>query len=75
MLTDTSRWSHARGNEPVPSRWQATSGQAGVGSVWGEWFGLGRSVGLASASAAGPGGLVEWSVVDGLAEVDLPWLG
>jgi hypothetical protein len=24
MLTDTSRWSHARGNEVVPSRWQAT---------------------------------------------------
>jgi hypothetical protein len=26
MLTDTSRWSHARGNEVVPSRWQATVG-------------------------------------------------
>lgn len=25
MLTDTSRWSHARGNEVVPSRWQATT--------------------------------------------------
>jgi len=24
MLTDTSKWSHARGNEVVPSRWQAT---------------------------------------------------
>ena len=24
MLTNTSRWSHARGNEVVPSRWQAT---------------------------------------------------
>lgn len=24
MLTHTSRWSHARGNEMVPSRWQAT---------------------------------------------------
>ncbi len=24
MLTDTSRWSHARGNEVVPYRWQAT---------------------------------------------------
>ena len=24
MLTDTSRWSHTRGNEMVPSRWQAT---------------------------------------------------
>lgn len=24
MLTDTSRWSHARGNGVVPSRWQAT---------------------------------------------------
>ena len=26
MLTNTSRWSHARGNEVVPSRWQATLG-------------------------------------------------
>ena len=25
MLTDTSTWSHARGNEVVPSRWQATA--------------------------------------------------
>ncbi len=24
MLTDTPRWSHARGNGVVPSRWQAT---------------------------------------------------
>ena len=24
MLTNTSRWSHARGNEVVPYRWQAT---------------------------------------------------
>ena len=24
MLTHISRWSHARGNEVVPSRWQAT---------------------------------------------------
>ena len=24
MLTHTSRWSHARGNDVVPSRWQAT---------------------------------------------------
>ena len=24
MLTHTSRWSHARGNAVVPSRWQAT---------------------------------------------------
>ncbi len=24
MLNDTSRWSHARGNEVVPSPWQAT---------------------------------------------------
>ena len=24
MLTHNSRWSHARGNEVVPSRWQAT---------------------------------------------------
>jgi uncharacterized Zn finger protein len=23
MLTHTSKWSHARGNEVVPSRWQA----------------------------------------------------
>jgi hypothetical protein len=26
MLTNTSRWSHARGNEVVPSPWQATFG-------------------------------------------------
>jgi hypothetical protein len=26
MLTHTSRWSHARGNEVVPSRWQTTHG-------------------------------------------------
>ena len=25
MLTHTSRWSHARGNGVVPSRWQATA--------------------------------------------------
>jgi hypothetical protein len=25
MLTDTSRWSHARGNKVVPYRWQATT--------------------------------------------------
>ena len=25
MLSNTSRWSHARGNEVVPSRWQATA--------------------------------------------------
>jgi hypothetical protein len=25
MLTNTSKWSHARGNEVVPSRWQATT--------------------------------------------------
>lgn len=24
MLTDNSRWSHTRGNDLVPSRWQAT---------------------------------------------------
>ncbi len=24
MLSNTSRWSHARGNEVVPSPWQAT---------------------------------------------------
>ena len=28
MLTHTSRWSHARGNEVVPSRWQATASHA-----------------------------------------------
>jgi IstB-like ATP binding protein len=27
MLTNTSKWSHALGNEVVPSRWQATSGK------------------------------------------------
>jgi len=25
MLTDTSTWSHPRGNTVVPSRWQATA--------------------------------------------------
>lgn len=25
MLTNTSRWSHTRGNKVVPSRWQATA--------------------------------------------------
>jgi hypothetical protein len=29
MLTHTSRWSHARGNTAVPSRWQATAPRAG----------------------------------------------
>jgi hypothetical protein len=29
MLNNTSKWSHARGNEVVPSRWQATSGLLG----------------------------------------------
>ena len=43
--------------------------------MWCAWLGPGRSVGRAPASAAGPGGLVEWSVVDGLPEVDLPRLG
>lgn len=38
----------------------------------GQWFWLGRSVAMVSASASGPGGLVEWSVVDGLPEMDLP---
>jgi hypothetical protein len=28
MLTDTSRWSHARGNGVVPSRWQSTLSRA-----------------------------------------------
>lgn len=28
MLTNTSKWSHARGNTVVPSRWQATLGEA-----------------------------------------------
>ena len=32
MLTDTTKWSHARGNTVVPSRWQATSGKR-VGQV------------------------------------------
>jgi hypothetical protein len=30
MLTQTSRWSHARGNTVVPSRWQATQGGTSV---------------------------------------------
>ena len=32
MLTHTSRWSHARGNGVVPSRWQATCGEPP--SIW-----------------------------------------
>ena len=43
--------------------------------MWCEWLGLGRSVGRASASAAGSGGLVEGPVVDGFSEMDLPGLG
>ena len=31
MLTHISRWSHARGNEVVPSRWQATLATLGFG--------------------------------------------
>ena len=31
MLNNTSKWSHARGNEVVPSRWQATVLKAGKG--------------------------------------------
>ena len=27
MLDNTSKWSHARGNTVVPSRWQATDGK------------------------------------------------
>jgi hypothetical protein len=60
---------------PISLSLEPVSGQAGSGSLLGDWFGLGRSVALVSASAAGSCGLVEWSVVDGLAEVDLPWLG
>ena len=51
------------------------SGQAGAAVVWGEWLGLGRSVGRAPASAAGSGGLVEGPVVERLPEVDLPGFG
>lgn len=28
MLSNISRWSHAHGNEVVPSRWQATDGMS-----------------------------------------------
>ena len=51
MLNNTSKWSHARGNEVVPSRWQATvvwfalwvplfltSGDGAEPPVW-AWFG------------------------------------
>ena len=31
MLTDTSRWSHTRGNEVVPSRWQRQALALGTG--------------------------------------------
>jgi len=35
MLTDTSRWSHAHGNEVVPPRWQSTPGGRGAAlQVW-----------------------------------------
>jgi hypothetical protein len=27
MITHDPRWSHPRGNTPVPSRWQATAGE------------------------------------------------
>ena len=47
-------------------------GQAAAGVVRGECRESGCSVASAFASAAGAGGLVEWPVVDGLAEVDLP---
>ena len=30
MLDNTSKWSHARGNTVVPSRWQATAGNGRV---------------------------------------------
>jgi hypothetical protein len=33
MLTHTSRWSHARGNGVVPSRWQATPFASALGRV------------------------------------------
>jgi hypothetical protein len=37
MLTHTSRWSHARGNEVVPSRWQATFGRGVIlGTIVGQ---------------------------------------
>ena len=50
------------------------SEHAGAGSVLGECLGLGRSVASVSASASGPGGRVERSVVERLAQVDLPRL-
>ncbi len=37
MLTDTSRWSHARGNEVVPYRWQATGRVHERGRRWASW--------------------------------------
>ena len=48
------------------------SGRLAPPPYWVEWFWLVRSVGLAFATAAGPGGLVEWSVVQRLTEMDLP---
>lgn len=50
-------------------------GQAVADIVRGESRALDCSVASTFASPAGAGGLVEWSVVDGLAEVDLPRLG
>ncbi len=54
MLTDTPKWSHARGNEMVPSRWQATrtglrpnaipasKRTFGLGCIWGSHSGVAR---------------------------------
>ena len=47
-------------------------GRLSPAPCWVIRLGLVRSVGRASASAAGPGGLVEGPVVDGLPEMDLP---
>lgn len=51
MLTDTSTWSHARGNEVVPSRWQATVGVRGRPALM---FRTGRLVVRPEPGSTGP---------------------
>ena len=59
MLDNTSKWSHARGNTVVPSRWQATVWARHRGwSEDGTWDKIHTTL-MAQADAAG---LVDWSV-------------
>jgi len=54
MLTDTSRWSHARGNAVVPSRWQATRRQALAHTLMVERFGRPQQDRTEAARDSGP---------------------